>query len=91
MSIIKIKTKGQVTLPTVIRKQAGLSVGDVLKASFEKGNIVLTPQTLIDRRIAEGLEDIKQGRVYGPFNSPEEMITSLKQNIAKRKKKTKRA
>jgi AbrB family looped-hinge helix DNA binding protein len=91
MPIVKVKTKGQVTLPTAIREQAGLNVGDLLEAKVERGKITLTPKTLIDRRLAEGLEDIKKGRVYGPFNSADELTASLEDNIKKRAKKTKRA
>ena len=38
---------------------------------------------IIDRQIAEGLEDIKKGRTYGPFNTVEEMIASMEANIKK--------
>jgi AbrB family looped-hinge helix DNA binding protein len=94
MSLVKVKTKGQVTIPTRLRERAGLSVGDVLEAKLEKnGKITLTPQTLLDRHIEESLEDIRKGRTYGPFNTAEEMIASLKQNLKKRakEKETKRS
>ena len=93
MSLVKVKTKGQVTLPYSIRERAGLSVGDLLEAKLEKGKITLTPKSLIDRRIEEGLEDIRRGRTYGPFNSADEMIESLERNIKDRgkAKKTKRS
>ena len=38
---------------------------------------------IIDRQIAEGLEDIKKGRTYGPFNTVEEMVASMEANIQK--------
>jgi AbrB family looped-hinge helix DNA binding protein len=91
MSIVKVKTKGQVTLPTAIRERVGLNIGDLLEAKVEKGKITLTPKTLVDRHIAEGLEDIKNGRVYGPFNSTDDLTASLQGNIKKRAKKSKRA
>jgi len=88
MSLVRVKTKGQVTIPTRLRQQAGLNVGDLLEARLEKGGkITLTPQSLLDRDIAESLEDIKQGRVYGPFDTAEEMIASLRRN-SKRSRKT---
>ena len=87
MSLVKVKTKGQVTLPTRLREQAGLNVGDLLEAKLEKnGKITLTPKSLIDRHIEEGLEDIRKGRTYGPFDTAEEMISSLKGNIKERAK-----
>lgn len=31
----------------------------------------------LDRELAEGLEDIRKGRCYGPFETAEEMIAFL--------------
>jgi AbrB family looped-hinge helix DNA binding protein len=86
MSLVKVKTKGQVTIPTALRRRAGLSVGDLLEAKMERGKITLTPQSLVDRHIQEGLEDIRNGRTYGPFDSSDEMIKSLQSNIKARSK-----
>jgi AbrB family looped-hinge helix DNA binding protein len=92
MSLVKVKTKGQVTLPTRLREQAGLSVGDLLEAKLEKsGKITLTPQSLVDRHIAESMEQINKGEFYGPFDTAEEMIKSLHQHSKRSKKTTKRA
>lgn len=77
MSIVKVKTKGQVTLPARLREQAGLSIGDILKVSVEGGKITLTPQSVLDRRLAESLEDFQNGRSYGPFDSADKMATFL--------------
>jgi len=49
---------------------------------------------IIDARLAKSDEDIKRGRVYGPFNSAEEMAASIEANIKKlraAKKRTKPA
>jgi AbrB family looped-hinge helix DNA binding protein len=80
MSIVKVKTKGQVTIPTALRQQAGLNVGDFLEAKIERGNIVLKPQSLVDRHIAESIQEFKDGQSFGPFDTAEEMIASLKKN-----------
>lgn len=85
MSIVKVKTKGQVTLPTAIREQAGLSIGDLLEAKIERGKITLTPKSLIDRHIEESMEDYRQGRSYGPFNSAEELVASLQSKVRQKK------
>jgi len=45
----KIQNKGQVTISTVIRRQAGLSKGDLVNFSFQRGKIIVTPRTVIDR------------------------------------------
>jgi AbrB family looped-hinge helix DNA binding protein len=92
MSIVKVKTKGQVTIPTILRQQAGLNIGDFLETKIEGGNIVLKPQTLVDRHIAESIEQFKDGQSFGPFNTAEEMIASLKKNMKPQAvKKSKRA
>ena len=83
MSIVKIKTKYQITLPTNLREEVGLEIGDFLEAKVEKGKITFTPKTIIDRAIAAGLEDIKNGRVYGPFDSAKDLVHSLHKNSKK--------
>ncbi len=83
MPLVKVKTKYQVTLPADVRKKAGIAVGDLLEARIEKGRITLTPKAVVDRGIAEALEDVRQGRVYGPFHSAKEMIRSLQRNAKK--------
>jgi hypothetical protein len=37
----------------------------------------LTPKAVIDRRIADGLQDIRKGRVHGPFASADDLVRSL--------------
>jgi AbrB family looped-hinge helix DNA binding protein len=86
MSLVKVKPKGEVTLPSALRERAGLNVGDLLEARFEKGKITLTPKSLIDRRIEEGQEDIRRGRTYGPFDTADQMIESLQRNMKDRAK-----
>jgi AbrB family looped-hinge helix DNA binding protein len=67
MALVKVRPKFQVTLPTEVRERAGVGVGDLLEAKVERGKITLIPKSVIDRRLAEGLEDIRAGRVYGPY------------------------
>jgi hypothetical protein len=54
-TLVKVQHKGQVTIPTRLRRQAG---------------------------IAEG--DLKKGRTFGPFNTADEMIASMKAQLSKR-------
>ena len=75
--VVKVKTKYQVTLPSGVRQRVGLKVGDLLEAKVERGKITLTPKAVITPGIAEGLEDVKKGRVYGPFTSAEDLLRSL--------------
>lgn len=82
MLVVKVKEKYQVTIPNEIRNAMGLEVGDLLEAVIEKQQIVLKPKTLVDResvdaKIAQGLADIKAGRVIGPFNNMAEFEKHL--------------
>ena len=40
----RVSTKGQVVLPSPIRRRLGIQAGDSLDATVEDGRIVLTPQ-----------------------------------------------
>ncbi len=48
-TVSEIQHKGQVTIPTRLRNQAGLSKGDLVEFSFLRGKIVITPKLVIDR------------------------------------------
>ena len=85
MPVVKVKTKYQVTLPSSVRHRVGLKVGDLLEAKVERGRITLTPKAVITPGMAEGLDDIKKGRVYGPFTSAEELLRSLHREAGKQK------
>ncbi len=92
MSLVKVKEKYQVTLPAAVRQKAGVTVGDLLEAKVQGKKITLIPKIAVDRefiekRLAEGLEDIKKGRVYGPFSSAKETIRSLHREAKKLKKR----
>ena len=45
----KIQHKGQVTIPTSVRRLAGLSVGDFVNFAYQRGKIIITPKVVIDR------------------------------------------
>lgn len=87
MPIVKIKMNRQITIPKRIFDEMGLKEGEFVEVVRQKDHVLVKPkklvdpaQALIEERLAEGLEDIQQGRVYGPFQSAEEMILSLHQN-----------
>ncbi|MGH7381738.1 MAG: AbrB/MazE/SpoVT family DNA-binding domain-containing protein [Candidatus Methylomirabilales bacterium] len=82
MPLVKVKEKFQVTLPARVREKVGLTVGDLLEVKVKGKKITLVPKVVIDRdligeRLGEAEEDIKKGRVYGPFRSVKEMVRSL--------------
>src|ERR1700682_2996401 len=49
MSTAKIQDRGQVTIPTAVRRQAGLSKGDLVEFAVKGSKIVITPKVVIDR------------------------------------------
>ena len=80
MALVRVKSKFQVTLPVTLRGRAGVRVGDLLEAKIERGKITLTPKALVDRRIDEGLADIRAGRFIGPFSSAAEAMKALRKS-----------
>lgn len=64
----RISSKGQVVLPSAIRRKLGLRPGDSLDASVKSGQIVLTPQhsrpakAAIARDAITGLPVLSAGR-----------------------------
>ena len=78
MVAVKIGVSRQVVIPKKIHDQLGLEPGDYLEVALEGDRVVLTPQALIDRRLAEGLADIQGGRVKGPLRSASALVRSLR-------------
>ena len=92
MPLVKIKEKYQVTLPASVRAKVGVSVGDLLEAGVKGKQITLTPKVAVDRalvetRLAEGLADLKAGRIYGPFGSARDAVRSLRREAKRLKKR----
>jgi AbrB family looped-hinge helix DNA binding protein len=89
MDIVTVKSKFQIVIPQHVRKQAHIEIGDLLEAGVENGKITFTPKSLVDRHLAEGLEDMKEGRTHGPYGSAGKAIAALdaraKRHVKKRK------
>jgi hypothetical protein len=43
----------------------------------ERGRVVPPPVSAVEREIAEGLDDIRRGRTYGPYESPDDAMRAL--------------
>ena len=84
--LVRVKGKYQVTLPASIRQKVGVLVGDLLEAKVEKDKITLTPKRVVDREIAMALDDMRKGRVHGPFRSVDKMLRSLHTARKRRRK-----
>ncbi len=87
MAVVTVKNKYQVVIPSEVREKIAISIGDILKANVHGNTITLTPQTLIDREIAEGLEDIRQGRISSSYHSAQDLIKALRRETKKKNPK----
>ncbi|MCJ7623958.1 MAG: AbrB/MazE/SpoVT family DNA-binding domain-containing protein [Anaerolineaceae bacterium] len=74
-TVLQIRSNGQITLPTSVRRQAGLKEGDLLEVVLDDdGSVHLIPKIAIDRSQAyfwterwqagerEAEEDLRTGR-----------------------------
>ncbi len=88
MSLVQVREKAQITIPSKIRKALGIKKGDYLEAQVEDNKIIFVPKVLIDKAepvalskksekmLKEALEDVKKGRVK-KFENVEELIDDL--------------
>ena len=101
---VVVTSKSELVVPRSVRRRAGIKAGDQVEFKVSGGVINIVPKLpsaddeytpeqrrVIDRDLAEGLDDIKHGRLQGPFASHKEFIGSLHKEAGKvRTKKTKR-
>ena len=101
---IVVNEKTRDLFPPSVRRKAGIKIGDELEIKVSGGIITMfqkprsaddeyTPEQrrIVDARLAEGLDDVRHGRVHGPFDTHEEFIASLHREAKKLKaKKVKR-
>ncbi len=80
MAAVKIGVSRQIVIPKKVYDQLRLTPGDYLEVELDGDKLVLTPKELIEKRLTEGLEDIKAGRVHGPFSSAKEAIRHLRKS-----------
>lgn len=100
---VKNNNKAPLVVPPSVRRQARFKSGQDLEFRASSGVITIVPRfpnaddeytpeqrRAIDAQLADGLADIKAGRVHGPFSKHEEFIASLHKEARKlRRKKTK--
>ena len=87
-NLIKVREKGQITLPSYIRKKLHLKQGDLVLAKIVDNTVVLVPQDTIDKDQAwfwterwqkleaEAESDIREGRVK-KFESVEDLFDEI--------------
>jgi AbrB family looped-hinge helix DNA binding protein len=91
MPISKLGQRRQVVIPKAICDELGLEEGDFVEVTSGKGQVIIKPKKMvdadeiltpaqraaIDKRLAEAEEDIKAGRVSGPFATVDELKRHL--------------
>jgi AbrB family looped-hinge helix DNA binding protein len=65
MTLVKLKDKGQVTIPASVREQVAARLGDVFEVSVANGNIVLKPQDVVARRKQRKARPVQNQRGTG--------------------------
>jgi AbrB family looped-hinge helix DNA binding protein len=80
MTLVKMKEKGQVTIPAAVRERISAHTGDVFDVVVVGGEIVLKPQDVVSRDASPSSAPLKGvditswiGSGRGAFNSPEEV------------------
>jgi len=74
MSLVQIREKAQITIPSRIRKELGIKNGDYLEIIKEDNKIVIIPKILVDKvsvnlsakgeeMLKEAMDDVKKGKV----------------------------
>jgi AbrB family looped-hinge helix DNA binding protein len=74
MSLVRVKSKSQITLPVGARRALGIGEGDYLDVRVDGNKVILVPQAIADKQpqvtlsaqgeamLDEALEDVKAGR-----------------------------
>jgi len=75
---VKLGVSRQVAIPKKVHDQLGLSPGDYLEIEVRGNQIILTPKQLVDKRLAEAEEDIRKGRVHGPYDTAGDAVKALR-------------
>lgn len=96
---ITVRGKAGLVVPPSVRRQAGIKAGDRLEVNASRGMITIVAKPngtkdeyspdqrrMIDREVAKGLDDVKRGRVHGPF-TPLAGTRFIRAELRKRKPK----
>jgi antitoxin PrlF len=88
----KVGPKFQVTIPKKIRDALGIKAGDLVETSLTReGAAVIRPVVLVPKKVdlkkrLEAAERaVKEGRVFGPFNSAAAVMRAVKQQARARR------
>jgi bifunctional DNA-binding transcriptional regulator/antitoxin component of YhaV-PrlF toxin-antitoxin module len=93
---VKNNNKVPLVVPPAVRRKAGFKSGEEIEFRASGGVITIIPRVptahdeytpaqrrAIDVRLAKADLDIREGRVYGPFDTADEMAKSIEANLKK--------
>ena len=93
---LTVKDLSQMLIPPSVQRKAGFKMGDRLELRVSRGIITIaakpesaddeyTPEQrrYVDAQLAEGLADVKAGRVHGPFASAKEASAYIEADVAR--------
>ncbi len=75
---VKLGASRQIAIPKKIYDELNLSAGDYLEMEVNNSKIILTPKVFVAKGVIEGLSDIKNGKITGPFNDVDGLVKALK-------------
>ena len=93
-TVLQVRSNGQITLPTAVRRKANLKEGDLLEVVVEAdGTVRLVPQIAVERSQAyfwtrrwqdgerEADDDLIEGR-YKDFSGMDDLVADLDEGEA---------
>ena len=90
--LTKVGRKHRVVIPEAIRREVGLSEGDMIEIrSAQRGKVILLrPKIVVDRdyikrRLDQAEADVKAGRVSKPFRTARAALAALKRRAHARR------
>lgn len=75
--MVKVGSSRQVAIPKRVYEELHLRQGDYLEVKVKNDQLVLTPKVFIEKRLAEGLRDLKEGKTIGPFTNMADAASAL--------------
>jgi AbrB family looped-hinge helix DNA binding protein len=90
MSLVKVKEKYQVTIPSAIRDRLSLKVGDMLEIGLENDQIVLKPKIIVDKseawkKLFEVMDRVhSKNKQFDPSEVEQDVLMAIRESREKK-------
>jgi AbrB family looped-hinge helix DNA binding protein len=90
MSLVKVKEKYQVTIPSAIRDRLSLKVGDMLEIEIEADQIVLKPKIIVDKseawkKLFEVMDRVhSKNKQFDPNEVEQDVLMAIRESREKK-------